>query len=204
IRAGPDGPAGGQKRIQIARRWLGAGGRFCGTLRTFVQIQPMMIEQPLAKEDLEGAAMLQRRLHTPVCLDEGIETAEDARRAIDLGACRIVNIKLQRVGGFLEALRIMKICREGGIPLWLGTMPELGIGTAQLLALAGHPGIHYPTDAHPSRRWFVDDVVKPEIKLHRGGLLIPAGPGLGYEIDESKVSRYCASAWHFGSGKAEF
>ncbi|MGH9453173.1 MAG: enolase C-terminal domain-like protein, partial [Terriglobia bacterium] len=81
----------------------------------------MMIEQPLAKEDLEGAAMLQRSLHTPVCLDEGIETAEDARRAIDLGACRIVNIKLQRVGGFLEALRIMKICREGGIPLWLGT-----------------------------------------------------------------------------------
>ncbi|MGH9449858.1 MAG: o-succinylbenzoate synthase [Terriglobia bacterium] len=159
----------------------------------------MMIEQPLAKDDMDGAALLQRRLHTPVCLDESVETAADARRAIGLGACRIVNIKLQRVGGFLEALRIMKICTEAGISLWLGTMPELGVGTAQLLALAGHSGIGFPTDAHPSSRWFADDVLKPEIKFNGGGLRLPAGPGLGYEVDESKVSRFRVNTWRMGA-----
>lgn len=161
----------------------------------------MMIEQPLAKADFEGAALLQQRLKTPICLDESIETAADARRAVDSGACKIVNIKLQRMGGFLEALRAMKICYEGGVALWLGTMPELGVGTAQLLALAGHPGISFPADAHPSRRWFVDDVVKPDIEMHPGGLVIPDGPGLGYEVDEAKLRRYSSSVQCFGADK---
>lgn len=117
--------------------------------RVFEQLDDfglMMFEQPLAKGDLEGAAMLQRRVRTPTCLDESIETLADARRAIELGACKIVNIKLQRVGGFLEALRIMQACAVHQIALWIGTMPELGVGSAQALPLTGHVGVAFPTE----------------------------------------------------------
>jgi len=168
--------------------------------RVFEQIDEyglMMFEQPLAKDDLEGSARLQRLVKTPVCLDESIETVADARRAIELGSCRIVNLKLQRVGGFLEALRICQVCQEHGIPLWMGTMPELGVGSAQALALASHPGFVFPTDVEPSQRWYLDDVVRPEIRLEHGCLTVPEGPGLGYEVDEGKVTRYAVGQWHF-------
>jgi len=157
----------------------------------------MMFEQPLAKDDLEGSALLQQRVHTPVCLDESIETAADARRAIELGSCRIVNLKLQRVGGFLEGLQVCQVCQEHGIPLWMGTMPELGVGSAQALALASHPGFVFPTDVEPSHRWYLDDVVRPEIRLEQGCLTVPEGPGLGYEVDESKVAQYAVGQWQF-------
>lgn len=168
--------------------------------RVFEQLDEyglMMFEQPLAKDDLEGSARLQRLVKTPVCLDESIETAADARRAIELGSCRIVNLKLQRVGGFQEALRICQVCQEHGIPLWMGTMPELGVGSAQALALASHPGFVFPTDVEPSQRWYLDDVVRPEIRLEHGCLTVPEGPGLGYEVDEGKVARYAVDQWRF-------
>ena len=170
--------------------------------RVFEQLDEyglMMFEQPLAKEDLGGSARLQRLVKTPVCLDESIETAADARRAIELGSCRIVNLKLQRVGGFLEALRICQVCQEHGIPLWMGTMPELGVGSAQALALASHAGFVFPTDVEPSRRWYLDDVVRPEIQLEHGCLTVPEGPGLGYEVDEGKVTRYAMDQWRFNT-----
>lgn len=157
----------------------------------------MMFEQPLAKSDLEGAALLQRRVCTPVCLDEGVETVADARRAIDLGGCKIVNIKVQRVGGFLAALRIMEVCARHQIALWIGTMPELGVGSAQALALTGHAGVAFPTDVEPSRRWYVDDVVEPEIALRPGGLFLPDGPGLGFEVDDAKLRRYAVNLLSF-------
>ncbi len=166
----------------------------------------MMFEQPLAKDDLEGAAQLQRRVRTPVCLDEGIETVADAGRAIELGACKIVNIKLQRVGGFLEALRIMQTCARHQIALWMGTMPELGVGSAQALALTGHPGVAFPTDVEPSRRWYVDDVVEPALALHPGGLLLPDGPGMGFKVDETIIRRSAVNRWSFkaaGETRAE-
>jgi O-succinylbenzoate synthase len=156
-----------------------------------------MFEQPLAKEDLEGAAMLQERVKTPICLDEGIETEADARRAIELGSCRIVNIKLQRVGGYLEALRICRVSEEAAIPLWMGTMPELGVGSAQALTLASHPAFVFPADVEPSRRWYLDDVVRPEIALSDGYLAVPDGPGLGYEVAEEKLERWAVSRWQF-------
>ncbi len=174
-----------------------------GDFRVFEQLDDfglMMFEQPLAKGDLEGAAMLQRRVRTPICLDESIETLADARRAIELGACRIVNIKLQRVGGFLEALRIMQACTLNQIALWIGTMPELGVGSGQALALTGHPGVAFPTDVEPSRRWYVDDVVEPVIALEPGGLLLPDGPGLGFKVDESKVAKFAVNRWQFKAG----
>ena len=133
----------------------------------------MMFEQPLAREDLEGAAALQKQVRTPVCLDESIETVEDAQRAAESGSCRIVNIKLQRGGGFLEALHITQACEASCIQLWAGTMPELGVGTAATLVLAAHPAFVFPTDAEPSRRWYRDDVLRPPIELSQGCLSLP-------------------------------
>jgi O-succinylbenzoate synthase len=170
-------------------------------VRVFEQLDEyglMMFEQPLAKEDFEGSALLQQRVKTPICLDESIETAEDARRAIELGSCRIVNLKLQRVGGFQEALRICQVCQERDIPLWMGTMPELGVGSAQALALASHPGFVFPTDVEPSRRWYLDDILAPELRLDHGCLPVPAGPGMGYQVDEGKLARYGVNQWQFG------
>lgn len=162
-------------------------------LPTFITLDDqslLMFEQPFAKEDLEGLAELQRSLRTPVCLDESIETAADAERFIAAKACSIVNIKLQRVGGYLPALRIMEVCSRLGIPLWMGTMPELGIGSAQALMLAAHPDFVFPTDVEPSERWFVDDLVTPEIRLSNGCIQSPKGPGTGYAVDQRKVDKY--------------
>jgi o-succinylbenzoate synthase len=151
----------------------------------------MMFEQPLAKDDLEGSAQLQARVRTPVCLDESIDTAAVALQAIRMGACRIVNLKLQRVGGLLEGLRVCQACRETNTPLWMGTMPELGVGSAQALALAADAAFTLPTDVEPSRRWYADDIVRPELVLQPGGVLCPpAGPGWGYEVDQAKLARY--------------
>lgn len=150
----------------------------------------LMFEQPFAKDDLEGLAELQGHVRTPVCLDESIETAEDAERFIAAKACGIVNIKLQRVGGYLPALRIMEVCSRLNISLWMGTMPELGVGSAQALMLAAHPLFVFPTDVEPSERWYVDDVVTPEIRLLNGCIESPQGPGTGYEVDRRKIEKY--------------
>jgi len=157
----------------------------------------MMFEQPFARDDMEGSAALQRALHTPVCFDESVETAADAERAAQLDACRIVNIKLQRVGGYLEALRIADCCVRHKIALWIGTMPELGVGTAQALMFAAHPGCLFPTDVEPSARWFQDDILQPEIVLRDGQLSMPAGAGLGFSIDMNKMERYATQHWTF-------
>jgi O-succinylbenzoate synthase len=142
----------------------------------------VMFEQPFGKHDLETSAALQQIARTPVCLDESIDSVESARAALDLGACRIVNIKLQRVGGFLEALRIIELCASRGVPVWMGTMPELGVGSAQALVLASHPSCWFPTDVEPSDRWYVGDVLSPPLRLDRGHLHVPAGPGLGFNV----------------------
>ena len=157
----------------------------------------MMFEQPLAKEDLEGSAELQRLVRTPICLDEGAESLDDVRRAIALGSCRIVNIKLQRVGGYSEALRIINECAAHNIPVWMGTMPELGIGSAQALVLAAHPVFAFPTDVEPSDRWYVDDIIEPELKLHDGHLDVPAGPGTGFTVNMDKLEKYTVRQWMF-------
>lgn len=157
----------------------------------------MMFEQPFGKDDLEGSAELQSQVQTPVCLDESIETAEDAERAAKLGACRIVNIKLQRVGGYLEALRIADCCVRNEIALWMGTMPELGVGSAQALMFATHPGCSYPTDVEPSDRWYTDDIVAPKLALENGTFVMPNGPGLGYCVDTGHWKPYVRNHWSF-------
>ncbi|HEY6991033.1 MAG TPA: o-succinylbenzoate synthase [Bryobacteraceae bacterium] len=196
--------------VETARKLLGNFPLFvdansaydCSHLSTFRALDKealLMFEQPFARDDLDGLAELQRNVRTPVCLDESIETAEDAERFIVANACTIVNIKLQRVGGYLPALRIMEVCERLGTPIWMGTMPELGIGSAQALMLAAHPLFVYPTDVEPSERWYVDDLVIPKIWLSNGCIESPAKPGTGYEVDWRKVNRYAASCHRLGA-----
>ncbi len=151
----------------------------------------LMFEQPMAADDLDGLAALQKAVATPVCLDESADTLERTAAAIRRGACRIVNIKIQRVGGFGPALAMHDLCYEHGVACWVGSMPELGVGQAQGIHLAALANCKYPTDIEPSARWFVDDYVVPLIELSGPGTLrVPTRPGLGYLVDPAKVRRY--------------
>ena len=133
----------------------------------------LMIEQPLAKEDLEGHRLLQARLATPVCLDESASDPETVRRALDMRACRIVNVKIQRLGGLQLAWDVIELCAARGVPTWMGTMPELGIGSLHALYLGLHPNCTYPTDVEASHRWYVEDIIDPPITVRDGWIDIP-------------------------------
>ena len=150
----------------------------------------MMIEQPLAKEDLEGHAALQAKMKTPICLDESATDVPTIEQAISLGSCRIVNIKIQRAGGLQQAVAMHDVCAAKGIPVWGGTMPELGIGGAQTLHLATLNNFRFPTDVESSRRWFVDDIVEPLIEVHDGTITIPQGTGNCYQLNRTKLRKY--------------
>ena len=150
----------------------------------------MMFEQPLAGSMLEESAELQRQVRTPVCLDESLEDIASTERAIALGSFRIANIKIQRVGGFRNALRIFEMCRAHKLDIWIGTMPELGIGQAQGAALSSLTGCTFPTDVEASARWFRDDIIDPWIEVRGGMIAMPTGPGLGYSVNLEKLSRY--------------
>ena len=132
-----------------------------------------------------------------MCLDESLESAEMLQRAIDLGSFRIANFKIQRVGGFHHALEMVRICRENSIPAWAGTMPELGIGSAQAAALASLAEFVYPTDVEASRRWFQDDIVAPFIEVRDGEIEMPRSAGLGYGVDQSKLRKYKVAEFTF-------
>lgn len=151
----------------------------------------LMFEQPFAPADLDGLAALQSAVATPVCLDESVESAEIAEDAIRRGACRIVNLKLQRVGGFGPARAIHDACARHGVACWVGSMPELGIGQAHGIHLAALGNCRYPSDLEPSARWFVDDYSAPLVELAAPGrLAVPTRPGVGYEVDHATVRRY--------------
>ena len=160
----------------------------------------LMFEQPLGGAMLEDSAKLQAALKTPVCLDESLETLHDVERAIELKAFRIGNIKIQRVGGFWNALRVYRALRGAGLSIWVGTMPELGIGQAQGAALATLPGCDFPTDVEASLRWFQDDYIEPVLTVRDGMIAMPSGPGLGYQIDGVKLVRYQVASQEFRPG----
>ncbi|MDX6558688.1 MAG: o-succinylbenzoate synthase [Blastocatellia bacterium] len=150
----------------------------------------MMIEQPLAHDDMFDHAELQKQIKTPVCLDESIHSAEDARHAIDLGACRIINVKLGRVGGHTEAKRLEAECRERGIPVWCGGMLESGIGRAHNIAMATLAGFTLPGDVSASSRYWTEDIIEPPVMVsERGTITAPAGPGIGFEVNQSRIDR---------------
>jgi len=142
-----------------------------------------MIEQPLGVDDLLDHALLQRRLATPICLDECISSPARCAEAIHLGSGRIVNIKPGRVGGHAASLRIHHMCAEAGIPVWCGGMLESGIGRAHNVALAALPGFTLPGDTSASRRYWARDVIDPGFILEDGCLPVPTGPGIGVDVD---------------------
>jgi len=151
----------------------------------------LMLEQPMKASDLDGLARLQEAVSTPVCLDETAETHELTAEAIRRRACRIVNLKIQRVGGLGPARAIHDLCYRQGIACWVGSMPELGLGQAHGIHLATLANCKYPTDIEPAARWFVDDYVVPPLELAAPGLFaVPTRPGLGFQIDAAKVRRY--------------
>jgi o-succinylbenzoate synthase len=141
----------------------------------------LMIEQPLHYEDLVEHAKLQGQITTDLCLDESIRSSADAAAALELGACRIVNIKQGRVGGLLEARRVHDVSRVHGAPVWCGGMLETGIGRAANLALAALPGFTLPGDTSASARYFADDLTVPFEMAADGTMAVPKGPGIGVE-----------------------
>jgi O-succinylbenzoate synthase len=150
-------------------------------LKDFDAFCLMMIEQPLGWDDMLDHATLQRQLATPICLDESIHTADDARKAIHLRACKIINIKLGRVSGFTEARLLHNLCVQKHLPVWCGGMLESGIGRAHNIAMSALPGFSLPGDVSASKRYWHEDIVEPEIEVtQRGTIRVPTTPGLGY------------------------
>ncbi|HEV2799159.1 MAG TPA: o-succinylbenzoate synthase [Pyrinomonadaceae bacterium] len=148
----------------------------------------MMAEQPLAYDDMFDHARLQREIKTPVCLDESIRSSEDARKAIELGACRIVNVKLGRVGGHGEAQAVERVCRERGVPVWCGGMLESGIGRAHNIAMATLAGFTLPGDVSASARYWEEEIIEPPVTVtSRGTITAPDAPGLGFEIRRKRI-----------------
>jgi o-succinylbenzoate synthase len=148
-----------------------------------------MVEQPLDREDLVRHAQLQRRMKTPICLDESITCIDRAEDMIALGSGRIINIKPGRVGGFVASIGIHNRCREAGVPVWCGGMLESGIGRAHNVALASLPNFTMPGDLSPSRRYWSRDIVEPEWTMSDDGLVdVPRDrPGIGVEVDRARV-----------------
>ncbi len=150
-----------------------------------------MIEQPLSYSDIVQHATLQRRLRTPLCLDESIHGHDDAVAALDLGACRIVNVKQGRVGGLVESIRIAETCAARGVPVWSGGMDETGIGRAVNIHLQTATGFTLPGDTSETSRYFHEDIVEPPVVLDDDGYIeIPDGPGIGVTVLEERVARY--------------
>jgi len=149
-----------------------------------------MIEQPLAWDDIVDHATLQKRLATPICLDESIRGPDDARRALQLGACGVVNIKVGRVGGFAAARAVHDTCRARGVPVWCGGMLESGIGRLANVHLQTLPGFTLPGDTSASARYFEEDLVDPPVVVSpRGTIAVPDAPGIGHEIVWPRVER---------------
>ena len=147
--------------------------------RSLDELDLLMIEQPLHHDDLLEHAKLQAQIRTGICLDESIRSAADTAAAIELGACRIVNIKQGRVGGLPEAVRIHDVARAAGVPVWCGGMLETGVGRATNLALAALPGFTLPGDTSASARYFADDITEPFVLDPDGTMEVPRGPGIG-------------------------
>jgi o-succinylbenzoate synthase len=155
-------------------------------LKRLDEFHLMMIEQPLSHDDIIDHATLQKELATPICLDECIRTAHQAEQAIQMGACRIINIKLGRIGGFAEAKRLHDVCQKNGIPVWCGGMLEAGIGRAHNIALSTLPNFVLPGDVSASRRYWKQDIIVPPVEVsQQGTIALTDAPGFGYDIDHA-------------------
>jgi O-succinylbenzoate synthase len=152
------------------------------------QFNLMMLEQPLAHDDIFDHSVLQRQIKTPVCLDESIRSAEDATHAIALQSCRIINIKLGRVGGHAEAKRVEQVARDNAIPVWCGGMLESGIGRAHNIAMSTLAGFTLPGDVSASARYWEEDIIEPPVTVSpRGTIKAPEAPGIGFNINLKRI-----------------
>jgi len=159
-------------------------------LRKFDQFNLLMIEQPLWNDDIYYHARLQRELRTSICLDESIRHARDCAAAVETGACRIVNIKVGRVGGFSEARKIHDLCQANKLPVWCGGMLESGIGRAHNVALSTLENFKLPGDVSASRRYWKEDIIEPEVEVTRQGTItVSDEPGTGYRIREDLIEK---------------
>ena len=159
------------------------------TLKRLDAYNLLLIEQPLAHDDIIDHARLQSALKTPICLDESIHSVEDARKALEIGACRSINIKVSRVGGLREARRIHDLCFGLRVPVWCGGMHEFGIGRAANVALASLPGFTLPGDVSGSDKYYAEDIVDPPIRANLGSIRVTDGPGLGHKPNLSRIVR---------------
>jgi O-succinylbenzoate synthase len=149
-----------------------------------------MIEQPLEYDDVADHARLQRRIRTPICLDESIHTVKLAEAAIDAGACRIINIKPGRVGGHGESIQLHDLCASRGIPVWHGGMLESGVGRAHNIHLSTLPNFTLPGDISASKRYYAPDLIEPPIDVRPDGTIpVPDAPGIGVALVQDRVDR---------------
>lgn len=167
-------------------------------LRELDRFGLMMIEQPLVALAIDEAGELQSQLKTPLCADESADSIAAVKQLVEKDAARIINIKVQRVGGLSEALLMLQTARAAGLRCWVGTMPELGIASAQGLHLAMHTGFSFPTDIEASTRWYADDVIEPLIEIDGEGFIhVPQGPGIGFKVSRAKVDQYATAVEAF-------
>lgn len=164
-------------------------------LKQLDQYKLLMIEQPLAHDDIIDHAKLQSQMETPICLDESIHSVEDARKAIELGACKIINIKIGRVGGLAEARKLHDLCQSYGVPVWCGGMLESGVGRAHNIAIASLANFTIPGDTSASKKYWAEDIIEPEVVLSKPGIVsVPTSPGIGYEVKQDMVDKYLLSS----------
>ena len=157
-------------------------------LKQFDQFDLLMMEQPLAHDDIYEHSKLQPQLQTPICLDESILSANDVRLALDLAACKIINLKPARVSGYTESLEIYKLCVEHEVPLWIGGLLETGIGRAANLAFASLPGVTLPCDISATSRYYDPDIADPPFVLgDNSTIAVPTGPGIGVDVQMDRV-----------------
>ncbi len=151
----------------------------------------LLIEQPLGEDDIVDHAVLQQQLRTPICLDESIVTPDDARKAIGLGSCRVINIKAARMGGLSAGRATHDLCVQSKVPVWCGGLLETGIGRAANLALASLPNFVLPADLSASDRYFHEDLIDPAVVLNSDGTItVPSTPGLGFAVNLTRVEKY--------------
>ncbi|MFE0506243.1 o-succinylbenzoate synthase [Peribacillus butanolivorans] len=159
-------------------------------LKQLDQFDLMMIEQPLSSDDIVDHATLQAQIKTPICLDESIHSVEDARKALELGSCKIINIKIGRVGGLTEAKKIHDLCKERNVPVWCGGMLESGIGRAHNIALTTLDNFTMPGDTAASANYWHKDIIQPEVTVEDGVIVVPKTAGIGFKVDYATVDEF--------------
>ncbi|MER2261414.1 MAG: o-succinylbenzoate synthase [Psychrobacillus sp.] len=161
------------------------------------QYNLLMIEQPLDYDDIVDHAKLQQQIKTPICLDESILSLADAKKAIELGSTKVINIKIGRVGGLTVAKQIHDYCLEKNVPVWCGGMLEAGIGRAHNIALTTLPNFTLPGDTSSSSRYWHEDIITPEVVAKDGYITVPTGYGIGFEPNLETIKKFTKNYWEF-------